>query len=237
MRLASLAVPLTALALLSGCKLGEVRDAGPVTTKTYPAGNFTQLAVAGDYDVTVSTGSQPGVQATGGQARLDDLVVEVSGDTLKIHSRQDGGSWKNDKGVKVSVTVPGLTGVQQAGSGNVTLNSAVGASFNAALAGSGDMTINDLRSQQFEARVAGSGNLKAKGAVSSAKVALAGSGDVEAPDLVTNTADISVLGSGNVKLQAKQSANISIAGSGDVTITGGGKCTTKSAGSGEARCS
>lgn len=237
MRFVSLATPLTALALLSACQLGEVRDAGPVTTKTYPAGNFTQLAVAGDYDVTVSTGSAPGVQATGGQARLDDLVVEVAGDTLKIHSRQDGGSWKNDKGVKVSVTVPGLVAAEQAGSGNLTLTSAVGARFSAALAGSGDMTIADLRSQQFEARVAGSGNLKAKGAVSSAKVSLAGSGDVEAADLSTNTANISVTGSGNVRLQAKQSADISIAGSGDVTVTGGGRCTTKTAGSGEAHCS
>lgn len=237
MRLVHLALPLSALALLSGCKLGEVRDAGPVTTKTYPAGNFTQLDVAGDYDVTVSTGSAPGVQATGGQARLDDLVVEVDGDTLKIHARQNGGNWTNDKGVKVSVTVPALTGVAQAGSGDVTVNKIAAPRFSGSLAGSGNVTLDDLQAQQLEISIAGSGDLKAKGSAGATKVAIAGSGDVYAGDLVTNSADVSVLGSGNVRLQAKQNASVSIAGSGDVTITGGAKCNVSKAGSGEARCS
>lgn len=241
MRLHRIALPLTTLALLSACQIGQARDAGPQTTKSFPAGNFTKLAVAGSYDVTVSTGSAPGVQATGGQNRLEEVVVEVEGDTLKIHPKEHSGiswgGWTNDRGVKVSVTVPALTEVTMAGSGDVAVNKVAGDSFSAALAGSGGLKLDDVQARQLSLKIAGSGDVSARGTVGAAKLSVAGSGDVDGGDLVSDTAEVSVMGSGKVKLQAKQTANVSIAGSGDVEIRGGAKCTISKAGSGEVRCS
>jgi hypothetical protein len=235
-----LTVPMTALALLSACQSGQAREAGAETTRTFPAGNFTKLAIAGPYDVTVSTGSQPGVQATGGQNRLDEMVVEVQGDTLQIHPRERSGgnwSWKDDRGVKVSVTVPALSDLAMAGSGDVSVNRIAGESFGAALAGSGELRLEDIQARQFALRVAGSGDVSARGTVGAIKLSVAGSGTVDAANLVSDTANVAVMGSGDVRLQAKQSANVSVAGSGDVEIKGGAKCTVSKAGSGDVRCS
>jgi hypothetical protein len=240
MRFVRLAMSMTALASLSACQAGQAREAGPETTKTFPAGNFTKLDIAGPYDVTVSTGSQPGVQATGGQNRLEELVVEVQGDTLKIHPRERNGmswSWKNDRGVKVSVTVPALNELAAAGSGDVSVNRIAGETFSAALAGSGELKLDDVQARQFALKLAGSGDVSARGAVGAARVSVAGSGTVDAANLVSDTADVAVMGSGDVRLQAKQSATVSVAGSGDVEIKGGAKCTVSKAGSGDVRCS
>ncbi|WP_162789199.1 MULTISPECIES: head GIN domain-containing protein [Sphingomonas] len=241
MRLVHFAVPMTALATLSACQMGQARDAGPQTTRSFPAGNATRLAVAGSYDVTVSTGSAPGVQATGGQNRLDDIVVEQDGDTLKIHPKPSNGMnwtrWTNDKGVKISVTLPTLASVAMAGSGDVTVNKVAGDSFEANLAGSGGLKLDSVQARQLAIKIAGSGDVSAKGTVGATQMSVAGSGDVDAADLVADTAEIKVMGSGNVRLQAKQSANVSVAGSGDVEIKGGAKCQISKAGSGEVRCS
>jgi hypothetical protein len=240
MRFNRLALPMTALALLSACQSGQARESGPDTTRTFPAGNFTKLSIAGPYDVSVSTGSQPGVQATGGQNRLDELVVEVQGDTLKIHPRERSGgnwNWKDDRGVRLSVTVPALTELSMAGSGDVAVNRIAGETFGAALAGSGELKLDDVQARQFALKVAGSGNVSVRGTVGAARLSVAGSGTVDAANLVSDTANVAVMGSGDVRLQAKQSANVSVAGSGDVEIKGGAKCTVSKAGSGDVRCS
>lgn len=242
MRLVHLTLPIAAAALLTACQSGQAREAGPTTTKSFPAGNFTRLAVAGSYDVTVSTGSQPGVQATGGQNRLEELVVEQDGDTLKIHPRERSGmrwwgGWKNDGGVKVSVTVPALSELAMAGSGDVTINKVAGERFSGAIAGSGSLKLGEVQARQIELKIAGSGDVQARGTAGAAKLSIAGSGGIDGGNLVTDTADVSVQGSGDVRLQARQTANVSVAGSGDVEIKGGAKCTVNKAGSGEVRCS
>jgi len=240
MRFVRLSVPMTALALLSACQAGQAREAGPETTRTFPAGNFTKLAIAGSYDVTVSTGSQPGVQATGGQNRLEELVVELEGDTLKIHPRERSGvnwNWDDDRGIRISVTVPALSDLAVAGSGDVSVNKVAGEAFSASLAGSGDLRLDDIQARQFALKVAGSGDVSARGTVGAARVSVAGSGGVDAAGLVSENANVAVMGSGDVKLQARQTATVSVAGSGDVEIKGGAKCSVSKAGSGDVRCS
>lgn len=205
MRLSSIGLLVSATALLAACSMGQARDAGPRTTRSYPVTNFSKLDVAGSYDVTVSTGSQPGVQATGGQNRLEDLVVEQVGDTLRIHPKTHTGisfGWTNDRGIKVSVTVPAVSDLNMAGSGNVTVTRVSGDRFAAALAGSGDLRLDAIQARNLEISIAGSGDVSAKGTAGATKLSIAGSGGVDGGGLTTDTAEVSVMGSGDVRLQA-----------------------------------
>ena len=102
--------PIVALAafaaLAGGCNSSaeaEARDAGPAVDRTYQVGAFDRIAVAGPYDVTVTTGGQPGVIARGGEAVLAETEVVVEGGELKIRPKRKSGirwNWSNDNKVR-----------------------------------------------------------------------------------------------------------------------------------------
>src|SRR5688500_13184860 len=119
----SVAMGLIALAALAaaGCNRSEARDAGPSVDRNYPVAAFDKIELAGAYDATVRTGSGPTVQARGGENILEDMVVEVEGNTLKIHPRKRNGfQWgSNHRGSRIAltITVPSLRSAELAGSG------------------------------------------------------------------------------------------------------------------------
>lgn len=78
----------------AGCGQSRAEDGGPTVQRSYQVGNFQRIEVAGPYDVDVRTGAKPSVSATGPEKLLEQLVVEVKGDRLVIHTEKHGG-WFN----------------------------------------------------------------------------------------------------------------------------------------------
>lgn len=228
---------------LAAC--GEARgeeQGGPAVSRDYAVAGFDRIAVAGPYDVVVTTGSGPGVSATGGQRDIERMVVEVEGRTLKIHPKKRGGlnfgGWSKGDVVRLAVSVPSLAAAEIAGSGNVAVDKVTGDRFDGAVAGSGDLRIGQMTVGQAKMGIAGSGNISAGGGrARSAAYEIAGSGDIDAGALVSETASVSIAGSGKVSAHATGTAKVDIAGSGDVELKGGARCTVSKAGSGNVRCS
>lgn len=225
----------------TGCAKDRDESAGPATTRNYPVGAFERLEVAGPYEVTVATGGAPSVRATGGERAIERLVVEVDGDTLKIHPKKKSGwgfGWSRTHPVKLSVTVPRLTGAEIAGSGDISVNKISGDTFDAGVAGSGNLRLGQVDVKRLKAGIAGSGEINAgTGRATVADYEIAGSGDIQAGGLIAETASVSIAGSGNVAAHATGNAKVDIAGSGDVRMTGGAKCSVSKAGSGNVDCS
>jgi hypothetical protein len=230
-----------AAAASAGCARDRGESAGPATTRNYPVAGFERISVAGPYEVTVATGSAPSVRASGGERAIERMVVEVTGDTLKIHPKKRSGlnfGWSRHHPVKLTVTVPRLTAAEIAGSGNIQVNKVAGDSFEAGVAGSGDLRLGEVDVKRLKAGIAGSGGIDAgRGRAAVADYEIAGSGDIEAAGLVAETASVSIAGSGSVAAHATGTAKVDIAGSGDVRMTGGAKCSVSKAGSGNVDCS
>ena len=245
MRAIAIGLMTSAALTLSGC--GHARgqeDGGPTVQRSYQVGPFQQVEVAGPYDVQVTTGGAPSVTASGPEKLLDRLVVEVSGDKLLIHPKEEHGffhigGWDINGNATVHVTAPAdLTGATLAGSGGIKVDKVRGNSFEGNIAGSGDLTLDQVTVQGLKLSIGGSGNIRANaGQVGSAEYDIAGSGGIDAPAVRAQSANVSVAGSGNVRGQASGTANVNIMGSGDVTLTGGAKCTVTRMGSGDANCS
>jgi len=234
-----------AIVLLAGaCHFGgearETRDAGPVAERRYQVGAFDRIAVAGPYEVTVTSGGQPGVVARGGEAVLAETEVVVEGGVLKIGPRKKDGirwNWGKDGKVRVEVSGAALRGAEIAGSGGVRIDRVAGSEFKGEVAGSGDLSIAAVEAGAVEFSIAGSGNVQAAGKAQRVEVNIAGSGDVDLGALAATTAEVSIAGSGNVSARATGTADVSIMGSGDVAISGGAKCNVSKAGSGKVTCS
>jgi hypothetical protein len=238
----SIAVALVAAcAAISGCQQAD-EGGGARVSRNFQVGNFQQIEVAGPYDVTVRTGSKPGVSATGSQKLLDRTVVVVQGDKLVIHPQERQGfhifSINTGGGADVVVTVPQLKAATVAGSGDINVDHAQGDRFDGTVAGSGDLRIDRIDAGAIKLSIAGSGKAKAgAGKATTAEYSIAGSGDVDAAAIETQQAKISIAGSGSVKARATGTADVSIMGSGAVDVTGGAKCTVSKSGSGSVNCS
>lgn len=213
----------------------DISASGETLTRSYPLTGFTGVVAAGPDSIIVRRGAAFSVTASGDKALLDRLVLSVDGDKLEIR-RQSDFSWSGD-GATVTVTLPVLTSLVIAGSGDVTADTLTGDAADVVVAGSGDATVTGIAARKLDLNIAGSGNITASGTATEVESAIAGSGDISAPALTATTAEISIIGSGGVTMAVTGTADVSTAGSGDVTLTGGATCTSSKMGSGEVTCS
>ena len=240
MRSAMVLGMVAAATTVAGC--GEARSqGGPSVDRNYQVGNFNRIEVAGPYEVDVRTGARPSVRASGAERSVERMIVEVRGDTLRIHPRRSSGlriGWSRDHPVRVSVTVPALAAAQIAGSGDINVDRVAGESFDGEVAGSGDLRLGTVEVQRLKMGIAGSGEIRAQGGrARSAEYEIAGSGDIDMGGLVSETAAVSIAGSGDIRASATGTASVDIAGSGDVRLRGGAQCRVSKAGSGNVDCS
>jgi hypothetical protein len=225
-----------------GCARGHAEDGGPLVQKSYQVGNFTQVEVAGPFDVTIRTGAAPSVTAHGNQKLIDRLLVEVKGDKLVIHTESNRGwfnwGWGTNGEADIAITVPMISGATLAGSGGIDIDHVMGDIFEGTVAGSVDLNIETVEVQALKLAIAGSGDVRAKaGQAGSVAYKIAGSGGIDARNVRAQTADVSIAGSGSINGQATTAADVKIMGSGDVTLTGGAKCSVTKHGSGDVNCS
>lgn len=223
--------------MLSACSVAESTPAGSVGSRSYDVSGFDKVELAGSDNVRVVSGPAFSVQATGPEATLERLKIEVEGSTLSIgRKRQWAMGWGGDDNALITVTMPLIKAASVAGSGDMAVDRVETREFEASLAGSGNLSILSAQVEKLEVSVAGSGDVSLAGIAKTIDVSLAGSGNVKAKDVSATDASISIAGSGNVDARASGSAAISIAGSGDVTIAGTANCKTSKKGSGEVRC-
>ena len=226
----------------AGCGQSRGEDGGPTVQRNYPVGAFSQIEVAGPYDVEVRTGGKPSVSASGPQKLLEHLVVEVKGDKLLIHTEEHRGffNWgfHTNGSAKLAVTVPSLSGAVIAGSGGINIDQVKGDRFEGGVAGSGDLNVDSLQVQSLKLSIGGSGDIRARGGqVQNADYSIAGSGGIDAAGVRAQAATVSIAGSGSIHGQATGAADVKVMGSGDITMTGGAKCNVSKMGSGDVSCS
>jgi hypothetical protein len=232
-----------AVAVTAGCSRGRAEDGGPTVQRNFQVGSFDQVEVAGPFDVTIRTGADPSVSATGNEKLIERLEVVVEGSKLQIRPRREGGilgfNWGSRSGSgEISITVPSLSAASLAGSGGINIDKVEGDRFEGQIAGSGDLRVENANVGELKLGIAGSGDARvASGKVSSAQYDIAGSGDVDASGVSADAVNVSIAGAGAVRAHASRSANVDIMGSGDVEISGGAKCNVSKMGSGEVRCS
>lgn len=239
--------PLLALGALAACNglasPGQTDPESRVVSgedgaeRGFALADFDEVELRGPDNVEVTLGEEFSIRAVGDEAALEDLEVTVRGNTLRIGRESDGWFDGDSEGrATIYVTLPRLTEVAVAGSGNMTVDRAEADEFEASIAGSGDLSIASLTARDTELSIAGSGTITIAGTAQDLEIDIAGSGNVEAADLRVATLEANIAGSGDVRGYATEAAEASLLGSGDVEVRGGARCRSNALGSGELRC-
>ncbi len=234
--LAPLAI-LASATLVSGCdgvnvQIGDT-DGVPLAELDMSGPAPTELVLAGPDNVFVTEGEKLSIDVSGDEKAVDALRFSLDDGALGISREKD--SWKNNGTAIVRVTLPSLTGITLAGSGDIEAETLSGKG-DVTIAGSGKTKINRVDTSSLDLTIAGSGSFEAAGTTGTLDMTIAGSGKASMAGLSVETADISVAGSGDTEFASDGKVEANIVGSGSVTVIGRADCTVSSLGSGKLRC-
>jgi hypothetical protein len=206
--------------------------------RRYAVTDFDRIQVDGPYQVTLVTGRSSSAIASGDQAALERVSVEVQGKVLRI--RPNRSAWGGPAGgtgpVRIAVTTQDLRGATVIGSGGIEIDRARAMRFDANLSGSGRIAIRAVEVDTLGLGLLGGGKLLLGGKAKSLRATISGSGDLEAAGLRVEDADLKADTSGTISLAVGRAAKIQATGAGDVTVTGRPACTVKQTGAGRVTC-
>lgn len=221
------------------CALAAVPAIAATTTESRSPGEFQAVATAGAIDLVVRQGAQAAVQVSADAELLPQLetVVEPGRDgvpTLKIGWKKGQSFWSRGR-ASVQVTMPRLSALASAGSGEIRLESFQTPALALAISGSGSARLSGLATEELGLRISGSGNVSGQGKATRVKVSIAGSGDVKLMEMAAEDVSVSIAGSGDAAVNAGKTLAVSIAGSGDVVYSGDAQVKSSVAGSGSVK--
>jgi hypothetical protein len=214
---------------------GPRTEASEPSQMAYQVADFERIATTGPQDVEIELGETFSVRAEGAVARLQ---VVVENGELVIRPR-DGTNWdwSDFDSTKIEVTMPRLTRVSLAGSGDISIDRVTGDRFSALIEGfGGSVSVDGLEVDQAEFTINGPGEIEAAGTARATRMNIDGPGKVRAGELRSQTAGITVNGPGEVELAVDQEADISLKGPGEVDIDGPARCSISTAGPGRVSC-
>lgn len=194
--------------------------------------NFDGITLQGSDDVVVTKGDKFEVVLDGDVDAQRHLNLYVKDGVLHVDRR--GGPWRGE--VTVRVTMPNLTRLWLAGSGDAQVQQFDGKSLSAMITGSGDLQVDNMVAENVAVTVRGSGDVLMSGTTNALDVSVFGSGDMSLEHLDAKSANIVIRGSGTVVAHSSGAARIDITGSGDAQVSGTTNCQISKNGSGDAEC-
>jgi hypothetical protein len=207
--------------------------------RRYSVTDFERVVVEGPYVVRLSVGRSSSAVASGNQASLDRVAVDVQGQTLRI--RRNRNSWAGASGAQegplnIELTTRILRSARVIGPGSLDIDRAAGLRVDLIVEGSGRLRAANVAADNLQIGLAGSGRIEIAGNVESMVADIQGTGDVEASRLRVENATITTGTTGEVALQVVRTATISAFGLGTVEVAGAADCTIRGPSADLVRC-
>lgn len=207
--------------------------------RRYSVTDFERVVVEGPYIVQLTTGSSSSARASGGQAALDRLSLDVNGQTLRI--RRARSSWGGNPGaqegpVTIELTTRNLRSARLIGPARLDLERAEGLRVDLIVEGSGTLRASAVSADNLSLGLAGAGRIEVAGTAESVTADIQGTGDLDASALRAQNVAITTATTGTIAIEAIDTANVNALGLGEVTILGRPSCTVRGANAGLVRC-
>jgi hypothetical protein len=220
--------------LIAVSALVGVAGSADAATRNFGITSFEKVRVEGPYKVRLTTGVPPFASATGSQAALDGVAIEMRGNTLVVHGSTS--SWGGYPGqtpgpVEIILGTHDLTSAWISGSGALAIDKARGLSFDLSVQGSAAATIGRADVDQLSIAVVGTGSASLAGQAGKMTAVVRGISSLDATNLAAKDATIGAEGTATVA--ANVSNSVTVDGNGPITVrfTGGPACTLRVTGS------
>ena len=207
--------------------------------RSYSVTDFDRIIVEGPYIVRVAVGRSTTARATGSQAALERLDIDVTGQTLRIRrnrSADRSGEAVQAGPVTVTLTSRQLRSALLIGQGSLDVERADGLNVELAVQGNGRLRATAVEADNLTLGLQGSGRIELAGTAKNLRATVDGSGDLDGSQLRADEARIVTNSLGRVAFAVSREANVSALGLGDVVITGRSTCNVTGPGAGQVSC-
>jgi hypothetical protein len=222
-----IALPVVALAALSGCALAP---RGPVVTEDREIEPATSVVLDTSGDLTITEG-EPALVIHAPDAVLERLTSSVNDGMLVLGVTPGTPGYLVGK-VSYELTLPSLERLEINGSGDIE-SDVPGSDLAIEINGSGELDLDDIDASSVALEIGGSGDVELSGRADEFMLSIDGSADVRADELDSERVSVDLDGSGDIAVAASGALDVSISGSGSVTYRGNPQLTQDISGSGE----
>jgi len=222
------------ITLLAFASCDERTGSGDIIAEKRQTGNFTGISVGGAFEVEIRIGPVTLVEVEADDNIIKDIETRVSGDVLKISTKNSLGFY--DAHLKVFVTVPEIRSVKTSGAANLKAIDVLKSAGKISLDVSGAGTITAaVDAPEIYAEASGAGNIELSGKTRDYKLKSSGSGDIKSFDLQSENTDVRASGAGSAHVHASVSLKADASGAGDISYKGGASVQQKTSGAGNVK--
>ena len=221
---------LLALALIAGPADAAVRS--------FTVTGFDRIRIDGPYRVKLTTNVAPFAKASGSQAALDGISIEVQGRTLVIRrnaSASTGYPGQSPGAVEIAVGTHELSNAWLNGSGGLSIDQLRGPSFNLVVNGTGSAEIGRVAVDRLNVGLAGTASARFSGNAAEATTIVRGMSAFDGSSLTARNATVAAEGAAAIRLTVTGTAKVDARGPATVELGGRPACTTRAEGAAEVR--
>ena len=227
--------------LILFCALLAVALPAAAERRGYTVTSFNRIVVNGPFIVRVSTADGSQAYAEGDTRAIDEISVQVTGQTLTVR-RNVSGSWGGFPGEReagravLHLSTHELERVSVIGTGDVEIDRMESRQVMASLGGNGRLAVGEIEADNIMMAVTGAGVFEAGGHAETGRLNVEGPATVDAGGLVVENLRVHSNGPGVIEIGAEREADVTVTGTGTVVIVGDAACTDRSVGSSRVIC-
>lgn len=221
---------------LVGCVDGlvGVRGSGNVTTETREVSGFSEVALEGSGEVTITVGDKESLTIEAEDNLMSHLTSDVANGRLVLGTRD---AIVTTRDIVYTITVTNLEGITVSGSGDIEVGELIAPNFTTEIRGSGRIEVSNLEADRLEVIISGSGEIDTSGTSTELDVSIPGSGRFDGEMLKAVNARVSISGSGFAVVDVNDTLDAEVSGSGTIeylgsptvisTVSGSGSITSR----------
>ncbi len=170
--------------------------------KSYSETGFTRIAAAAGVDVVIEVGDDFAIVAETEEGDFDHLVVQLSGDTLKVKvDRKKRRRWKREHEFVVRISLPSLVGLD--------------------VSSGADVVAKGIDSDMFELEVSSGADADVSGRCGEAEIDVSSGADAHARGLECRIVRAEASSGSDAIVFASEEVEADASSGGDVTVYGG----------------
>lgn len=228
-----MALAITAYMLVS-CTYSEITGQTVKESRELPSFEGVSLAFSGNVFITQGTPQRVEIEAD--QKTMEVIETRIENNVLLL--KYKNGHWRDLGKVTVYITMPDISSLTIAGSGDIICNNPVKVhEIELHVSGSGSLKMDHLAFHEIDADITGSGNisLRGNGDPGELDARITGSGNLNAGELSVGEVDVKITGSGSATVFAVKELETNITGSGSVYYKGNPIINANTVGSGRTK--
>lgn len=215
---------LIVIALLATLSIQTAYAQKKIISKNYNVGNFSAIDTDIVGNVIFTQSATTSVSAEGEEEMVNNLVVTVENNTLKLSKKKNLKRIFGNRKAKrlvVKVSAPNLYKIESDGVGNITLEGQVTTDrLDIESDGVGNISAMQLNCKRLTVDSDGVGNIRLKGKGEYAEFKSDGVGNIDTREFIADDVKVHLEGVGNVKCYASKNIELYASSVGNITYYG-----------------